>query len=179
MPGCQAVEKANGAGIETLADQGKIALIWRPTTFLDRNLGNDASARALAAWGCAIDQGKTRDFHNTVFSNPPAKEGDGFTDEQLTTFAKDAGVPDMAAFTTCFSAKTYLPWAANSTQVFFDSSIQGTPYALLNGVEVPTETLVNEAALEKLVSDTAAGKAPASAPAASTAASAAASPAAS
>lgn len=173
-PACQAVEKANGAGIETLADQGKIALIWRPTTFLDRNLGNDASARALAAWGCAIDQGKTKEFHNTVYSNPPAKEGDGFTDDQLTAFAKTAGVADMDAFTKCFSAKTYLPWAANSTQVFFDSSIQGTPYALLNGVEVPTETLVNQAALEKLVADTAAGKAPASAPA-----SAAASPAAS
>jgi protein-disulfide isomerase len=179
-PACQAVEKANGAGIETLATQGKVALIWRPTTFLDRNLGNDSSARAMAAWGCAIDQGKTQEFHNTIYANPPAAEGDGFTDEQLTTFAKDAGVPDMAAFTTCFSAKTYLPWAANSTQVFFDSNIQGTPYALLNGVQVPTETLVNQAALEQLVADTAAGKAPASAPASSApAASATASPAAS
>jgi len=172
-PACQAVEKANGAGIETLATQGKVALIWRPTTFLDRNLGNDASARALAAWGCAIDQGKTQEFHNTVYANPPAKEGDGFTDEQLTTFAKDAGVADMAAFTKCFTDRTYLPWAANSTQVFFDSNIQGTPFALLNGVEVPTETLVNQAALEKLVADTAAGKT--ASPGASAAASAGAS----
>ena len=34
-PACGAVEQANGAGIESLADAGKIQLIWRPTTFLD------------------------------------------------------------------------------------------------------------------------------------------------
>jgi protein-disulfide isomerase len=162
-PACQALEKANGAGIESLAEQGKVKLVWRPTTFLDRNLGNDASARALAAWGCAIDQGKVNEFHNQVFTNPPAKEGDGFTDDQLTGFAKAVGVPDMAAFGTCFADRTYLPWAANSTQVFFDSNIQGTPFGLLNGVEVPTGTLADQAALEKLVADTAAGKAPSAA----------------
>jgi len=175
-PACEAVEKANGAGIQTLADQGKITLIWRPTTFLDRNLNNDASLRALGAWGCAIDEGKTQAYHNTVFANPPAKEGDGFTDEQLVGFAKTAGLSGTAldSFTKCFNAKTYQPWGTNSTQVFFDSNIQGTPFALLNGVEVPTETLVNQAALEKLVADTAAGKAPAASSSAAPAASSAA-----
>jgi protein-disulfide isomerase len=165
-PACEAVEKANGAGIESLAQQGKVTLVWRPTTFLDRNLGNDASARALAAWGCAIDAGKVQEYHNTVYANPPAKEGDGFTDEQLIGFAKTAGITGAAldTFTTCFTDRTYLPWAANTTQKFLDSNIQGTPFALLNGVEVPTQTLVDQAALEKLVADTAAGKTP-SAPA--------------
>jgi protein-disulfide isomerase len=178
-PACQAVEKANGTGIESLADQGKVNLVWRPTTFLDRNLGNDASARALAAWGCAVDAGKSHEYHNTVYANPPANEGDGFTDDQLIAFATTAGITgaDLDTFTTCFTDRTYLPWAANSTKVFLDSNISGTPFALLNGVEVPTATLVDQVALEKLVSDTAAGKAPSAAP--SAAASAAASPAAS
>ena len=69
-----AVEKANGAGIEALANQGKIRLIWRPTTFLDGNLKNDSSSRAAAAWGCAIDAGKAAEYHNTIYANQP-KEG--------------------------------------------------------------------------------------------------------
>jgi hypothetical protein len=57
-PACAFVEKNNGLGIQKLAAAGKIQLIWRPTTFLDRKLKTDASQRATAAWGCAIDANK-------------------------------------------------------------------------------------------------------------------------
>jgi protein-disulfide isomerase len=162
-PACDAVEKANGAGIESLADSGKIRLVWRPTTFLDGNLGNDSSARATAAWGCAIDAGKGKEYHNTIFANQPEKEGAGYTDEQLIAFAGDAGITGAAldTFTSCFADRTYLGWAANSTDVFYSSNIAGTPFALLNGVEVPTATLVDQTALEALVAN------PPAAPAAS------------
>ena len=167
-PACDAVEKANGAGIESLADAGKIQLVWRPTTFLDRNLGNDSSSRAAAAWGCAIDAGKAKEYHNVVFANQPEQEGTGYTDEQLIGFATDAGITgaDLETFTQCFTDRTYLAWGANSTKVFYDTQVQGTPYATLNGVEVPTETLVDQAALEKLVAEAAAGgaAAPSSSP---------------
>ena len=43
-PSCGAVEAANGDGIAKLAEDGKVTLIWRPTTFLDKNLGNDRAA---------------------------------------------------------------------------------------------------------------------------------------
>ncbi len=152
-PSCRVVEEQNGAGISKLAEEGKVALIWRPTTFLDRNLQNDASARAVAAWGCAIDAGKTREFHDTVFTNQPEIEGDGYTQAQLIGFGEQAGISGdaLATFTTCVTDGTYLTWAANSTQVFYDSEIQGTPYALLNGAEVPTETLLDQLKLETAV----------------------------
>ena len=76
-PACQLLEKANGAGIEQLAAEGKIQLIWRPTTFLDGKLSNDSSVRASAAWGCAVDAGKTKEYHDAVFASAPATEGDG------------------------------------------------------------------------------------------------------
>jgi protein-disulfide isomerase len=166
-PACGAVEAANGAGIESLADAGKIQLVWRPTTFLDANLGNDASARATAAWGCAVDAGKAKEYHNAVFANQPDSEGNGFTDEQLLSFAGDVGIAgaDLETFTQCVTDGTYLGWSANSTDVFYSSSIPGTPFATLNGVEVPTETLVDQAALEALVD--AAGSAPAPSPSSS------------
>jgi protein-disulfide isomerase len=172
-PACGAVEKANGAGIESLADDGTIQLIWRPTTFLDRNLGNDASARATAAWGCAIDAGKAKEYHNAVFANQPEQEGAGYTDEQLLAFAGDAGITgaDLDTFTKCVADATYLGWAANSTDVFYTSNIQGTPLAKLNGVEIPTEILVDQAALVKLVGEAAAAGSSSPSPAASPAAS--------
>lgn len=157
-PACGAVEQANGAGIESLADAGKIQLIWRPSTFLDRNLGNDASARATAAFGCAIDAGKGKEFHATVFANQPEQEGTGWTNEELIGFGGEVGIAgaDLETFTQCVTDGTYLGWAANSTEVFYASNIPGTPLAKVNGVEIPTEILVDQASLEQLIDEAAA-----------------------
>lgn len=157
-PACGAVEAANGAGLAALAESGTMMLVWRPTTFLDRNIGNDASERAVAAWGCAVDAGKAREYHDVVYANQPEVEGTGWTDEQLIGFASDSGIAgaDLDTFTQCFTDRTYLPWAANSTQLFYDGGIPGTPFATLDGVEIPTEVLVDQASLEKLVADAAA-----------------------
>lgn len=152
-PACKAVEDANGAGIEKLADEGIVRLVWRPTTFLDTNLGNDSSVRATAAWGCAIDAGKAKEFHNTVYANQPEKEGTGYTDDQLVTFAEDSGITgaDLDTFKACMKDGTYLAWAANSTAMFYSSGAGGTPTAIFNGQQVPTATLVDEAALRAFV----------------------------
>lgn len=170
-PACDKMEKANGAGITQLAEQGKINLVWRQTTFLDLNLGNDASERAGAAWGCAIDAGKTKEYHNAIFANQPETEGTGYSDETLLGFASEAGITGAAldTFTTCFNDRTYLSWTANSTAIFFSTGIAGTPFAKLNGVEVPNATLADKTALDKLVADTtAAGSAaPSSSPSSS------------
>ncbi len=171
-PACGAVEKANGAGIAQLAEEGKVQLIWRPTTFLDANLGNDASERAVAAWGCAIDAGKTRDYHDVIFANQPEVEGTGYSDEQLIGFAGEVGITgaDLDTFTTCFTDRKYLSWAANSAAIFYASGVGGTPSATLNGVDVPSEVLADKDALDALVAQ--AGAAPAATPAASPSASA-------
>jgi len=171
-PACAAVENANGAGIAALAEEGEVQLVWRPATFLDRvNEGGDpgvaqSSTRAVAAWGCAIDAGKTLEFHETVFANQPVEEGQGYTDAQLTGFAESAGIsgPDLETFNTCLADGTYLDWATNSGIAFTSSPAQGTPFGLLDGVEVPSQVLADDAALRELISG---GAVPASEPSAS------------
>lgn len=163
-PACAAVEAANGAGINSLAEEGKVQLVWRPATFLDRvNLGFDpgvqnSSTRAAAAWGCAIDAGKTAEYHDLVFASQPETEGEGFTDEQLSSFGEQIGLSgaELDTYTACVADGTYLGWAANSGAAFSASGIPGTPFASLDGVEIPTETLVDQAALEALVDQAAA-----------------------
>lgn len=174
-PACAAVEQANGEGIAALAEAGKVQLIWRPATFLDRaNLGADpavanSSTRATAAWGCAIDAGKTREYHDTLYANHPVNEGEGFTDEQLIAFAGEAGITgaELDTFTQCVTDGTYLGWAANSGAAFQEDGIAGTPYGILNGVEVPTEILADQKSLEALVQKAAEAGATSPSPAAS------------
>lgn len=148
-PACAALEEANGAGIAELAETGVARLIWRPTGFLDRNLGNDASNRAIGAWGCAIDQGFTREFHDTLYANQPQVEGDGWPNEDFIAIAEEIGMAgeQLDEFTQCVNDGQYRVWAANSTQAFYDENIPGTPFGRINAVEIDNATLADQAAL--------------------------------
>ena len=158
-PSCGNLERTNGAAILKLATDGKVTLIWRPTTFLDPRFvtgpNPDSSQRATMAWGCAIDAGKTDAYHSTVFANQPANEGDGWTDQQLLDFGKQAGITGDAytKFADCYNNKKYDQWVSNSAQVFQDNGVPGTPTAFLNGTEVKAATLTDITALEKAISD--------------------------
>jgi protein-disulfide isomerase len=168
-PACQAVENANGAGIKALAEEGTVRLVWRPATFLDRvNDGADpsvqnSSSRAVAAWGCAIDAGKVREYHDVLYANPPVTEGEGFTDDQLVSFGSQAGLSgaEFDTFSQCVADGTYLGWAANSGATFQEDGIAGTPFAVLDGVEVPTQILADEASLKAFIADPPAAPSPA------------------
>ncbi|MCF8525936.1 MAG: DsbA family protein [Candidatus Nanopelagicales bacterium] len=159
-PACASVEELNGAGIAALAEEGTVQLIWRPATFLDRvNEGRDASVansstRATAAWGCAMDAGKTREFHDAIYANQPAEEGDGWVDDQFIALAESSGITgaDLETFASCVADGTYLDWASSSGATFTTSGIGGTPFGVLDGVEVPTQTLADDAALRALIS---------------------------
>ena len=148
-PACAFVEKNNGLGIQKLAAAGKIQLIWRPTTFLDRKLKTDASQRATAAWGCAIDANKNVEYHDWIFANQPAKEGDGWTNEQLLQYGKDVGITGdlYTAFDACVTSQKYAGWAINSTDAFDNSDANGTPYATLDGTPIDNAILNDEAKL--------------------------------
>lgn len=146
-PVCGAFEKAAGASVQKLADDGTITLIHRPTTFLDQAHpeSNSASARATAAWGCAIDAGKSEEYHNKVFANQPTTEGVGWTDDQLMQFGKDVGITGDAytTFAKCYSDKTYTQWTTNSYLTFVNDAVAGTPTLVLNGKEIPSTAYTN------------------------------------
>jgi len=145
-PACAQVEAAGGDGIKALADEGKVKLLFRPATFLDNSLAADnqangnpnSSARATSAWGCAVDAGKTGEYHSGVFDIQPADEGVGYSDQELIDLGSTVGIAgdDLTTFTTCVQEGTYLSWAANSNQAFGESGAGGTPTAYLNGVEL-------------------------------------------
>jgi protein-disulfide isomerase len=157
-PACGSLEQLNGAGIQLLAEEGKVRLVYRPTAFLDNNLGNNGSSAAINAWGCAIDAGKTLEFHDLIYANQPTVEGEGWTNAQFVGFAEQAGIVGvpLEQFNDCLTSNRFLGWAANSTQAFYDAEVQGTPRGYLNGTPLEPAQLADQALLEKLVAEAAA-----------------------
>ena len=141
-PACKQFEEAgSGPAVVAAGKAGKYNVQLRPTTFLDANMRNTASAAATSAWGCAINAGKGLEYHGTVFANQPATEGTGYTSAQLLDFGKQAGITGAAfdTFTSCVNANTFLGWAANSTEEFGKQQFTktaGTPAVFVNGKEL-------------------------------------------
>jgi hypothetical protein len=134
-------------------------LFWRPTTFLDRNLNNTSSAEAVSAWGCAIDAGKAMEYSALVYANQPT-EGAGFTTAQLIDFGVQAGIggAELETFTQCVEDGTYLGWAVNSTALFYEQNVPGTPTGFLNGLPLDGGQLADQVELQRLVDEAAAAQ---------------------
>ena len=160
-PACKLMEDANGSGIEALGVSGAAQLIYRPTGFLDANLEKDnvangtpnSSHRAIAAWGCAIDAGKTTEYHNVVFANQPTKEGTGYTQQTLLDFGTQAGITGDAftTFSQCVNDQKYLEWSVNATQEMATAGVTSTPTAFLAGQKLDNAVLADKAKLDEAV----------------------------
>jgi protein-disulfide isomerase len=137
-PACAQFEAVVGDTFTGMAREGRIKLVYHVKNFLDDNLGNDSSTRAGNAAFCASDAGKFQEFHDQVFPNQPAREGDGFTDEQLKGFAETAGVTGEALTTwqACFDAGTYVDYVNSVEQQSFEDGVRGTPTVKIDGEEV-------------------------------------------
>lgn len=159
-PACGAFEAAMGSTLLAKAEAGEIFLVTRPTTFLDRTFASDASRRAAAAYGCAIDAGQGYPYKEKVYANQPEREGDGWTDEQLTGFAQEIGLTGetYTTFEQCFVDRTYVPWSTNSTEEFYASGATGTPTVKINGEAVATSDVVDQATFDELIKKAAAGQ---------------------
>lgn len=92
-PACKASEDSFGPVLRQLAASGEITLQFRTLTFLDNNFKGQSSYRAAMAAAAADAVGALEAYHDVIYRNQPAKEGTGYTDDQLrTTFAAQAGI---------------------------------------------------------------------------------------
>ena len=153
-PACAAFEDRVGDTVNELVADDSITAVYYPLTFLDANLGNDASLRAASASGCAADAGAFPKYHATVYANQPEKEGEGFTDAQLLQFGKDAGITGDAytTFETCVEDVTYRDWTQVVGKSQADRNVTSTPTVYVDGTELPREDYTAEG-LKKAVED--------------------------
>ncbi len=142
-PICGQLEKLFGAQIRSMAAAGDVKLVTHTMSFLDDNLKNDSSLRAASAAACAADAGRFGPYHDAVFAGQPAKEGQGYTDAQLQTFATQAGITGSALTTwqQCVKSGQHTAYArAVQTQSEKDG-VFGTPTLKLNGTVLDLQKL--------------------------------------
>ncbi len=152
-PACAAFEAQLGSTFQEQAQAGKIKLVYHVKNFLDDNLRNDSSTRAGNAAFCASDAGKFQEFHNTIFPNQPANEGDGYTDAQLKGFAEQAGVTG-AALTTwqqCYDANKYVDYVNSVEEQSFTDGVRGTPTVKIDGKDVELSTIASPELLTQAI----------------------------
>jgi len=143
---CGHLEQAMGAQIFSMAKAGQFRLVVHMLSFLDTNLGNDSSLRAANAAACAADTGKFLEYHRAVFAKQPA-EGVGYTNAQLTGFAKTAGISGSALTTwqKCTTSGQHDQYVNDVQTAAEKAGVNSTPTLKLNGKDI-TQTLSSAAA---------------------------------
>jgi len=147
-PNCGKFEKAFGPTMAAMAKAGEVKYVVHMMSFLDLNLKNDSSVRATNAAGCAADAGKFGEYASAVFAAQPVQEGAGYTDAQLTEFAKTVGItgPALTTWQKCTTSGQHNQYVADVETASGKAGVTGTPTVKLNG-KVITDTLTTPEAL--------------------------------
>jgi len=147
-PSCGQLEKLMGAQMASMARAGQMKLVVHVLSFLDGNLKNDSSKRSANAAACAADAGKFLEYHAAVFAGQPAQEGAGYTDAQLTEFAKTAGIagPALATWQKCTTSGQHAKYVTEVQTAGERAGVFGTPTVKLDGKDI-SKTLTSPAAL--------------------------------
>ena len=133
-PYCGQFERANGEALRSAVTAGTIALDIHPMSFLDpQSAGSKYSTRAANAFVtiAETDPDAALRFNQLLFANQPTEGSTGLSDQQLATFATQAGAPSAVVAT--FGEQRFVPWIEKITQQAFDSGITGTPTVRING----------------------------------------------
>jgi len=147
-PVCKQFEGAYGASLKQLAASGEIELHYRNMTFLDINLNNDASLRAGIGAACSDFAGKYSDYHDQIYANQPATEGQGYADALLRdTIPAAVGIAgaDLTSFQTCYDKQTTKAFVNGTNEQASKDKVNATPTVHVNGKDLPLKTIAGVA----------------------------------
>lgn len=133
-PGCGQASQLIDPKLEALADAGEITLAYHMLHGLDRGYPGQHSFRAAIAATCSDQYGVFTDYSRLIFANQPAREGDGWTDEELITWAGQSGISgtDLETFTSCFTGQATSDFVTGM-QDSRPAIVAATPSFVVNG----------------------------------------------
>jgi protein-disulfide isomerase len=134
-PACKSFEDSFGGQLDEMAKNNEVKLVVHVLSFLDENLGNDASNRAANAAFCAADQEAFFPYYRGVYAIQPEREGDGYTDEQLRQVAEASGITGagLQTWQTCYDAREHNQYVESVQTQSAKDGVNGTPTLKLNG----------------------------------------------
>jgi protein-disulfide isomerase len=155
-PVCGQFEATNGAYMSSLLDNGGTTIEIHPIAILDRlSQGTKYSTRAVNAAACMADLSPNQfyDFHNLLFTNQPAENTPGLSDDQLVDLTVQANAEDATKVASCIRDQTFKSWVGVSTPRALNGPIPnsnvdkvtGTPTVIVNGLkyEGPVDDLAS------------------------------------
>jgi protein-disulfide isomerase len=134
-PNCKALEDAAGSTIDGLVADGSVQVHYHGMAFLDTSANDHYSTRALNAAAVVASTAGTdayAKFHDLLFAHQPAEGGSGLTDDQLISYATQAGAtgPDVGAD---IRDLVYGQWVKAAEDQASKDGVTGTPTVFVNG----------------------------------------------
>jgi protein-disulfide isomerase len=127
-PICYTFESMNGADVQTLREEGTIAVYYHPVAILDyKSRGSRYSTRAAAALATVAeyDPAHFEAYFAALFANQPAENTSGLKNAQIEEIAKGIGVPsDVVAK---FKDGEFTQWVIDATEKASVDGLEGTP----------------------------------------------------
>lgn len=142
-PICDEFERANGATVQRLAQQGKVKVVYHPfTIFIGEQPQQANSVRAWAAARC-VPASRWLLYHNLLYSNqPPETQQGGFPVSQLLRLGARIGLTSQA-FRACVTSQRYASQGVPLSEGIIAGGITGTPTVTLNGRKVGNQILIS------------------------------------
>jgi predicted DsbA family dithiol-disulfide isomerase len=144
-PYCREFEDVLGDVLRREVAAGAVAVEYRIRSYL----GNE-SVRAANALAVAAGAGRFDELRREMFANQPPEHSGGFSTKDLLDLGRRAGLPS-SDYVAAVQEGRYESWVREIDEVFEEQDPQGTPFAVLDGRPVDSETLYDSEGLEALI----------------------------
>jgi Thioredoxin len=144
-PYCREFEERSGDLLRREVAAGAVAVEYRIRSFL----GNE-SVRAANALAVAAGAGRFDELRRELFANQPPEHSGGFTTDDLLDLGSRAGLTS-AEYVAGVREGRYETWVQGIDEVFEQQDPKGTPFAVLDGRPIDSESLYDPDALGALI----------------------------
>lgn len=146
-PACGAFEAQFADVLDTAVEEGRATVEYRPFDFL-KQYGDRYSQRSTNAFAVVLDTSGpdvAKKFHDLLYADQPAEDGDPAPDSWLIEKAVEAGA-DESAITAGINDLAFEAWVSNGAKAASSAGVQGTPTVIVDGAAIDQTAL--EAALK-------------------------------
>jgi predicted DsbA family dithiol-disulfide isomerase len=144
-PYCREFEERCGDLLRREVAAGAVAVEYRIRSFL-----GDESVRAANALALAAGEARFDELRREMFANQPPEHSDGFTTEDLLDLGTRVGLT-RADYVAGVREGRYESWVREIDEVFQEQDPRGTPFAVLDGRPIDSESLYDPEALGALI----------------------------
>jgi Thioredoxin len=144
-PYCREFEDVSGDLLRREVAAGAVAVEYRIRSFL-----GEESVRAANALAAAAGAGRFDELRRELFAEQPPEHTGGFSPEVLLELGGRVGLTG-SDYAAAVRQGRYEHWVREIDKVFQEQDSEGTPFALLKGRPVGSETLYDPERLGALI----------------------------